>query len=384
MSDERTTGMTIVGGGISGLALGAAMTQRHLPYHLVEARSGHDQEAGAALAMAPNAMWVLRRLGVADTVIKAASVIRHYRFWNARGQELKVIAMDRLSRRWGEEAWCVPRAHLVATLRSHVPNTRLTMDQPITAITWQDPEFRLTGETQEALTSSAIVGADGAWSIVRRTLWPHSPEPQYQGFYAARGIVRATMPTNFGDSVIQVWGASGELGYAPMGPDHLYWFATMRWPDPTMPPPPVAWRRHFGRWRHPGPNVLADTPDDAWLIHPIFDRLVADDPAPLPATLIGDAAHLMTPNTGQGACQALLDAWTLAECLEREKSPAIAFRRYRELRLHKALAVARISHQLGRAIHQGGLWPSLRDQAIRAVPSRWILAAMARVVGRPS
>ena len=65
-------------------------------------------------------------------------------------------------------------------------------------------------------------------------------------------------------------------------------------------------------------------------------------------TLLGDAAHPMTPNLGQGACQAIEDALVLADCLGADRSVDAAFRRYEKIRGPRTAAVVRASRRVGR------------------------------------
>ncbi|GAA3310186.1 hypothetical protein GCM10020295_76570 [Streptomyces cinereospinus] len=98
--------------------------------------------------------------------------------------------------------------------------------------------------------------------------------------------------------------------------------------------------------------------------------------------LLGDAAHAMTPNLGQGACQALEDAVTLAHCLDGTPDTAAALGLYDRLRRPRTQAVVRRSARLGTV---GQLaWPPavlLRDTAARLTPAWATLRSMAPVLG---
>ena len=87
----------IVGGGIAGLTLATALSQRGLRAELVE-RETSWQAIGAGIAVQPNAMRVLRRLGLGDAVERAGAVIRRWRFCDARGDQLCETDLEAL---WG-------------------------------------------------------------------------------------------------------------------------------------------------------------------------------------------------------------------------------------------------------------------------------------------
>ncbi|NMP23197.1 FAD-dependent monooxygenase [Sulfobacillus harzensis] len=382
MDKREQLDIAIVGGGVAGLALGAFLQDSRWNFHLFEARSAADLTGGAALAMAPNAMWVLRKLGIAGQVTKAGSVIRHYHFNTWQGASLKIVDMNPLSKGWGENAWCVPRADLLAALKGKLLPSQLDLESPVGQIL-VDAKGLLLDVPPEPVRARTLVGADGAWSIVRQHFWP-IPAPTYQGFVAARGTLKWRLPEALRDSVMQIWGPRGEFGYAPMGSERVYWFATLPWSNPEQLPDRDHLMAHFRGWCQPTADLMTATPDPDLLIHPIFDRPEGFTPLTHPVTLIGDAAHLMTPNTGQGACQSLLDAYVLGTLLGRGHDPAEAFSTYRTIRLPRALFVARLSRNLGHIIHH----PStrlrvLRDRLIALAPEFAVRRGMAKAVGTP-
>ena len=59
--------------------------------------------------------------------------------------------------------------------------------------------------------------------------------------------------------------------------------------------------------------------------------------------LIGDAAHAMLPNAGQGACQAFEDAYILARWLDACRDPVEAFANFRRIRIPRVHGVQRLS-----------------------------------------
>jgi 2-polyprenyl-6-methoxyphenol hydroxylase-like FAD-dependent oxidoreductase len=88
-------------------------------------------------------------------------------------------------------------------------------------------------------------------------------------------------------------------------------------------------------------------------------------------TLLGDAAHPMTPNLGQGACQALEDAVVLARCVSGSAAPADAIAAYERTRRPRVDAIVRESRQVGRiAQWQHPLAVRLRDLLISVMPAK--------------
>ncbi len=129
--------------------------------------------------------------------------------------------------------------------------------------------------------------------------------------------------------------------------------------------------RHFATWHDPIAEVLAATDPVDVLRHDVYDL----HPHPSRYTsgrlvLLGDAAHAMTPNLGQGACQALEDAATLRVLATRSDDLAAVLARYDALRRPRARVVAVRSLRLGRLGQlSGGRSTALRDLIVRAVPA---------------
>jgi 2-polyprenyl-6-methoxyphenol hydroxylase-like FAD-dependent oxidoreductase len=84
-------------------------------------------------------------------------------------------------------------------------------------------------------------------------------------------------------------------------------------------------------------------------------------------TLLGDAAHPMTPDLGQGACQALENAAVLTRCLESTNDPVSALRAYEEHRIRRANSFVRASRTFGRLFQlERNLACRLRDRFLNS------------------
>ena len=127
--------------------------------------------------------------------------------------------------------------------------------------------------------------------------------------------------------------------------------------------------RLFGDWHAPIRELIAATPENAILRTDVLHRHPVRRWGRGRVTLLGDAAHPLTPNLGQGACLAIEDAVVLAGCLRVIPDPAAALRRYEDLRRPRTAGIAR------RAFHLGwiGQWQSaplcrLRDRLVAWTP----------------
>jgi 2-polyprenyl-6-methoxyphenol hydroxylase-like FAD-dependent oxidoreductase len=178
------------------------------------------------------------------------------------------------------------------------------------------------------------------------------------------------------------WGRGAEFGHIAFADGRAEWHAVLNSPPGVRHTDALAeLRRRFGSWHDPIPALLAATRSDAVLHHDIHELAT-----PLPAftadriALLGDAAHAMTPNLGQGACQALEDAAVLAAALATEPTVATALARYDAERRPRSQSVARAARQAGRLGQQltHPLAVAVRNTALRLAPSRMTVRTILR------
>ena len=183
------------------------------------------------------------------------------------------------------------------------------------------------------------------------------------GYVAWRAVVDAPWVSR--RQTAETWGRGQRFGVVPLGDGRVYWFAA------TGPAVEAATlRRAFAGWHEPVGALLEATPPDVVLRHPIAFL------PPLPRfagerwALVGDAAHAMTPDLGQGGCQALEDAVELGAAVAAHRVAADALAAYDAARRPRAQAVAARSRRLGRFAQAGGPLATLRDAAVHLTPAR--------------
>jgi 2-polyprenyl-6-methoxyphenol hydroxylase-like FAD-dependent oxidoreductase len=218
-----------------------------------------------------------------------------------------------------------------------------------------------------------MVGADGVHSRVRASVLGDGA-PVYRGYVGWRGIAHC-VPPGYEGILSESWGPGGRFGIAPIDRQRTYWYASANRPRGWTHAPAarqrdlLAW---FGAWHEPVAALIAATPTDAILCNDICDRPPRRPWSRGSVTLLGDAAHPMTPNLGQGACSAIEDAWVLARELARTSSIGDAFRRYEDIQYPRTAFLQRQSLALGRVVQLERGWAlTLRRTVARCAP-RWL------------
>lgn len=370
---ERTA--VVVGGGISGLATAIALGQRGWRVEILE-RAEEFGEIGAGLSLWPNAMRALDALGLAGRVRALGGVDGFGGLRSRSGRWLVQAANDTLERDHGWPLIMVHRADLLRVLTEAVPAGSLRASTAVTSVE-ADGDALVVHHGDTTTRADLVVGADGLRSGVRRQWWPHARAPRYSGYTAWRMVTEPlTRPPGEGSVV---WGRGERFGVTAMTGGRLYCFATANAPEGgTGGHAELAAR--FGDWPDPIPELLAATHEDAVLRHDIYDLPPLRSFSAGRVVLVGDAAHAMTPGLGQGACQALEDAVTLAACVTGPIDEGLA--RYDRLRVRRTRSVVRRSARLG-AVGQWS-WPpavALRDFAARLSPVAATTRSLAPILG---
>jgi 2-polyprenyl-6-methoxyphenol hydroxylase-like FAD-dependent oxidoreductase len=357
----------IIGGGIGGLASAIALGRIGWSVSIYE-RAPELREVGAGLALWANAVRALEKLGVAAAVRALQPPTPSGGIYTWRGAPLITDTSAALAQRVGEISVVLHRADLLAILRQNLPSDSLTLGKQCVHV-----EQNAAGVTAQfadgtAAQADLLIGCDGIRSVVRAQL-AGDGEPLYAGYMAYRAV------TPFDSARVQAgeyWGRGTRFGIAPLSGRRVYWFATRNAPPGTHEVPEATHARlrtTFRSWCSPIPEIIAATDPAVILQNDIADRPPLACWSVGRVTLLGDAAHPMTPNLGQGACQALEDAVVLASCLDGTTDLGGALRAYEQRRRERTSQIVRQARRIG----QVGQWQHPLACALRDALTRHIL-----------
>ncbi|MEU3608539.1 FAD-dependent monooxygenase [Streptomyces sp. NPDC035033] len=369
----------VVGGGIGGLAAAIGLRRIGWDVRVVERAASLD-DAGAGISLAANGLRALDELGVGEAVRSASRGQYDGGTRTPGGGWLARMDGSALERAVGTPIMGIPRSTLHRLLREALPAEALLIGAEAVSVERTGPGTARVDCGDAVLDADLVVAADGIGSAVRGRLFPDHPGPVYSGSTVLRGITER--PIELRTDFELTWGHGAEFGHIAFRDGRAEWHAVLRLPARTRFADPLAeLRRRFRDWHDPVPALLDATRPGAVLHHDVNELR-----APLPSyvvgrvALLGDAAHAMTPNLGQGACQALEDAVTLAAALATEATVEAGLARYDAERRPRSQAVALAARQAGRMGHQLShpLAVALRNTAMRLTPSPLALRMILR------
>lgn len=349
----------IVGGGIGGLSTAIGLGRAGWRVTVLE-RQAELGAAGAGILLWPNAVHALAALGI-DITAHGHSGHADGGVRRPDGSWLSRIDGRDLERRLGAPAVTIHRAELHRVLAAAlVPGTEVRTGVEVAEI----PD-----------DGDLVVVADGIHSTLRRRLAPQV-RVRDSGQVAWRAVVPVrTVGQPGGETGARGW----RFGIAPVTDGSTYWYAAAPGPLRTGSADDQLreLRERFAGWHDPIAELLAATEPGRLLHHPLADL----DPVPPMAyrgrvALVGDAAHAMTPNLGQGAAQALEDAVTL---VAEVCAGGDALARYDAVRRPRVARYVANSRRVGAVFGaRGRVAGALRDLVLRATPGSVALANAAK------
>ncbi|HVV93365.1 MAG TPA: FAD-dependent monooxygenase [Hyphomicrobiales bacterium] len=333
--------IAVVGAGIGGLAAAIALRGAGVAVDVFE-QAPQFRRIGAAINLTPNAVKVLRLLGVADAVAERGYRLayRSSRHWIDGAETSRLPLGPAAEQRYGAPQLTAHRADLLGALEAKLPAEAVHLGRRVTGLRQQGEAVELRFDRGEAYLADAVIGADGIHSVVREALF--GPEaPRFTGTVAFRAIVSAAPLRRYDlAGFTKWWGPTPQSQLVTFLIDrgeNLFLFATRAETD---------WQQES--WSSAGDvadlrAAFAGYPDEARAIVGACDvalKTALFERDPLPAwtvgrvTLLGDACHPMMPFMAQGAAMGLEDAAVLARCLAGASPAGVpaALRRYEAAR----------------------------------------------------
>ncbi len=350
--------VTILGAGVGGLATAIALRKRGFSVHVYE-RHRELSSIGAGVVLWPNASFVLEHLGLREDIEKVSGRPTRMRRVAQNGAELSSLDIRALDALMGRPSYAIFRRDLMALLEQHALAWGATLHYGHEVVGLESRAGDSTAvrfANGESAHAGVVLGADGRMSSVARRFVLGSNAPVFQGFVNWIGVFESDDDLFSDAAVSDFWGVGERFGLVPVTPRKAYWAAgaVATEVDRREPRDPLLELvERFRDWPAPIAQVIAGTPRSQIRKIYVHDHDPVDVWHRDNVLLLGDAAHAPLPTSGQGACQALEDAWHLAEVLGAAPDDVTeAFARFTSLRRAKTAGIIHAGRQLARSIFE--------------------------------
>jgi len=341
--------IAIVGGGLAGLAAAQGLATFGIEAQVFEAAPALG-EIGAAVNVSPQAVKALHAIGLRERIAAVAHQSPGIYTRNmTSGEFLEFNDRFKTAERYGAPYYTFHRADLLDALGDGLDRSAIQLGHRLTALEERSDSTILAFENGARVEAEIVIGADGIRSVVRRALYGDD-NPTYTGQMVWRALLDGR------DVPEEVLEPKGHTQWVGPGCHFIaYYIRNRKFVN-------IVTQQDTDKWVEEGWSIRGDC-DEMRQSFPnpeprlekllslvtecskwgLFTRPLTPNWGRGRIQLIGDAAHAMLPNAGQGACQAFEDAYILGRWLDACRDPVEAFVNFRRIRIPRVHGVQRLS-----------------------------------------
>ncbi|MFD1552880.1 monooxygenase [Putridiphycobacter roseus] len=357
----------IIGAGIGGLTLAIALEQMGIKTCVYE-QAESIKPIGAGIILANNAMQVFEKLGLREAIEAKGNPISSMNITKANLKPISKGDLTYFEAKYKVKNIAIHRGVLQQILIDKLPDSTLKLNHKLNQIQKTASGYSLLFENNEKIAATSIIAADGIHSLIRKYLFPNSTIRKANQI-CWRGITNFNLPEKYRHELNEAWGKTGRFGFVQITQNKVYWYAlkALKKDDSTVHLSDIA--AHYKTYNPLVKSLISSTNKAEIHSAEIADLKPMKNWSFENICLMGDAAHAMTPNLGQGACQAIEDAFILAKCINKYEV-SVAFDKFQHLRLTKANKVVKTSWMVGKIAHLSNpISMGIRDSLMQIMPA---------------
>ncbi|MCW8875548.1 MAG: FAD-dependent monooxygenase [Kangiellaceae bacterium] len=345
----------ILGAGICGLSVAILLKLKGIEVEILEKEKCRT-DIGAGIVCWPNACFVLQELGVLEQVKQKSGQPQKMQRFSDLGESLGSLDIQKLNALLGYQSYSILRKDLMQILESRAIKLGISIryDNRVTNLETTCGQAKVRLQNGDVVSADLIIGADGRMRSLARAYVNQNNKPVYQQFINWVGVTESEQEIFDETAVQDFWGVGERFGIVPVSPKKAYWAGAIRATEIGSKDPKKYKKELFSLfqdWPQPISSVIAQCPESD------INKIYVHDHNPLKSwhknnvLVLGDAAHAPLPTSGQGACQALEDAWHLADILKDNKTNLeLACKNFTSRRLAKTSGIIWGGRQLARSI----------------------------------
>jgi 2-polyprenyl-6-methoxyphenol hydroxylase-like FAD-dependent oxidoreductase len=353
--------ISIIGAGIGGLTLGNILKRHDLDFTIYES-APEIKPVGAGIMMAVNAMQIFDQLGLKEKIENAGNKIHGISITDEKLKPISKTNVLELEKKYNSCNVAIHRAELQKILAENIGFENIKLNYSLKTIQKKE-NYILNFANEIEIESQIVFGADGIHSKIRNHLF-ETGKIRNAKQMCWRGLVDFKLPEKYHNEAFEIWGKGKRFGFVKLSGTKVYWYALIN----------ESKHKRYSRLAdyfydfHPLIlDILESTLEEDIILNDIIDLSPISKWYSENLCLIGDAAHATTPNMGQGACQAIEDAYIIGKLLEKNKDFNTIFEQFQEIRRKKIDYVVDTSWKIGQ-ISQWENGNSLRNFFMQLIP----------------
>lgn len=325
--------VAIIGGGIGGASTAVALQKEGIHADVYE-QVPVIAEVGAGIGLRPPTIQYFKNWGIYEQIAKKSCQSEYMELLTGDGdvfiKENWPVLTNNLEERW---ARLIHRADLLDTLLEQLPSESIHLNHRCASIIHHENSAEVHFENGHTIEADLVIAADGIRSLIRSKLIS-ADEPVYSGFHAYRTIVSKedTFGMAFDDNILQIYVDDKVQVYLMPLQDRKQISV-----DITAPSSDDAWRpevakqeilNHLINFNQEIQLIVENLNIEDFTCRTLYDIEPLERWSFGCVTLVGDAAHAMLHNVGQGANQAIQDGGALAVALVESDTVSEALKKY--------------------------------------------------------
>ncbi len=329
--------IAIIGAGIGGLTAAITLLQRGFKVQIYE-RSEELKESNAAITLFPNALRVLHHFGMSEEVYSMGKEVGQFTLATSKNNVLRTLD-------FAEEEFhpvTIMREHLYSILLKRLPEGIVNYGYTLRDYEIFDDMVSIVFTNEKQIKSDLLIGADGFSSKVRG-LMLRDDDPVYQGYQVWRGVIDSPFPDILEKGTMQFWGRGKRFGFMPLEDNKIAWWAASKESIHRINHMNADRKKkvykYFRNWSYPVPELIKATDDHLIIKAGCYARIPAKVWSEELVTLLGEAAHSISPNLGLGVSLAIEDAAIIARCLDKYHTIEDALLYYEDARINRTQTI---------------------------------------------
>jgi 2-polyprenyl-6-methoxyphenol hydroxylase-like FAD-dependent oxidoreductase len=362
----------IIGAGIGGLTTAIALAQKGIEITVYE-QASELKEVGAGIWVAPNGLNVFNKLGFAGEIIESGKELRHISIVDLKGKSISIINGKKVKAKHGFTTTAISRTVLHNILISKVNKDTIVLSKRLKAYSQNQQGVSVEFEDGTKATADFLILADGVNSVGRSQLLGNKTL-RYAGQTCWRFVTPFNFPKEENGNMYETWSNKKGLrvGYSQINEKEVYVFI-INYTTAGNKDNIATVKQDLLALCHEFPEIIKQmisaVAPEIIIRNDIYDFKPISNWVDGKVALLGDAAHATTPNLGQGACQAIEDAYVIAEQLSSSLSIEQCLKNYQAKRINKATFITNTSWRFSQITNTSGIVKSFMKWLIRLTPA---------------